>query len=155
MVKGYDYPHPVLETTQPDGSIEQETPSITTSYKGVLSFNAGVSVDVGICILGMIPLKLANGIESELNVEFASSEDETEEVTIAKNSYNAQSGQLNFFGKCLFRFKLYLGITPQIGGTSNRISVGSVIQLFRKSLIRIPEATDFLWNNAERRCSTG
>ncbi len=143
MVKGYDYPHPVLETTQPDGSIEQETPSITTSYKGVLSFNAGVSVDVGICILGMIPLKLANGIESELKVEFASSEDETEEVTIAKNSYIENRDNLTFSVNVYSDLKLYLGIKPKIGGKATEFSVGSVIQLFRKSLIRIPEATEF------------
>ena len=91
----------------------------------------------------MIPLKLANGIESELKVEFASSEDEVEEVTIAKNSYIENRDDLTFSVNVYSDLKLYLGIKPKIGGKATEFSVGSVIQLFRKSLIRIPEATEF------------
>lgn len=142
LVKGYDYPHPAIDRTEPDGSREQETPYITSSYKGEASFKAGVSVDVGFCILGMIPMKIANGIEMEIKAGF-DSKDQDKKITTIKNSYIENRDSVQMIVNSYSDLKFHLGVKPKIGGKSAALTADSVIQLYRKNLIQIPEPIDF------------
>lgn len=142
LIKGYDYPHPIIDSTAPTGSREQETPKITSTYKGELSFDTGVSVDVGICILGMIPMKVANGIEMEIGTEL-NSENLNKEVTVIKNSYIENRDDVRFVINAYSDLKFHLGVKPKIGGKSAALSTDSVIQLYRKNLIQIPNPIKF------------
>ncbi len=142
MVKGYDYPHPVLENVPPNGSREQEIPSVTSTYKGEMSLNMGVSIDVGICILGMIPIKVANGLEAEIGTEFNSAESEKKE-TIVQNSYVEKWEDVTFSIDIYSDLKFHLGAKPKLGGKSASVSAGTEMQLFRKRLFSIPKAVDF------------
>lgn len=142
MLKGASYPHPVLDSTVPDGSYAQEEPMITSSYQGKMSFTAGISVDVGVCILGMIPIKIANGIEAEMQTEVGTSRTNGE-VTVIEDSYIEAREDLLFSVNVYSDLKLHLGVEPKIGGKGTAFSIGSVIQIFRENLIQIPEAMDF------------
>lgn len=144
-VKGYDYPHPVLESTAADGSRAQEVPAVTSTYKGSVSLNAGVSVDVGICILGMIPIKLTNGIEANLDTGFEYGENKTslEKETLVENSYVVKQDDVTFSVDVYSDLKMYLGAKLKPVGKGGTVSLGAEIQIFRKSLLRIPAATDF------------
>lgn len=142
MLKGASYPHPVLDSTAPDGSYAQEEPMITSSYQGQMSFTAGIGVDVGVCILGMIPMKIANGIEAELQTEVGAVQTNGE-VTVVEDSYIENRENLLFSVNVYSDLKLHLGVEPKIGGKGTAFSIGSVIQIFRENLIQIPEAMDF------------
>ncbi len=142
LLKGYDYPHPIVDDAEPDGSQAQESPTVNSSYQGELSFSAGVSVDVGICILGMLPVKLANGIEADMQTEFLPSRAD-EEITVVENTYVENQDGLTFSVDVYSDLKAHIGAEPKIGGTGTAVSVDAVIQIFRENLIRIPKAADF------------
>ncbi len=142
LLKGYDYPHPIINTAQPDNSREQETPSVSTSYSGKLSFNAGISVDIGFCILGMIPIKLSNGIEIEMLADFDSDES-NKEVVIADNSY-IESRDIDLFSVNAYSdLKLHMGLKIKGLGKGAEGAVSSDIQIFRKNLFQIPKPIKF------------
>lgn len=140
-VKGYEYPHPVIDSAEPDGSREQEIPFVTSSCAGSMDFKAGVSVDVGICVLGMIPMKLCNGIETEMKADFNSNQ--TDEIKIVEKSY-ITNHDIDYLKIDLYSdLKLHLGVNAKKMNNFVNSEVGAVIQVFRKNLIQLPNPLKF------------
>ncbi len=138
-VKNYSYPHPVVDETPPSASIEKEPVECNSSYSGSLKFNAGVSFDVGLCILGMIPLKICNGIEGEIESTFDTQE---KAVNLVEGGYVSDTNIDSYHIDLYSRLKFYFG--AKIKGNDNLSeNIRFEKQLARFELIRIPKATDF------------
>ncbi len=139
IVKNYSYPHPVVDATLPTANIEQESIEYDTSYSGSLDFHAGVSVDVGLCLLGMIPLKICNGIEGEISSTFDTNE---KTVKLVENGYVSSTNVDSYYIDLYSQLKIYLG--AKIKGTKNlSANIRFEKQLARLELIRMPKVRDF------------
>ncbi len=75
MIKGYDYPHPAVDGTLPSYSQEESLPETSAAMSCDVEVDAAVGVDLGLCILGMVPMKLATNVV-ELNLEAGISTDD-------------------------------------------------------------------------------
>lgn len=143
-LKGYDYPHPVIENMEPDGSWEQETPRVSSSYRGELSFDAGLSVDVGLCIFGMIPMKLSNGIEASYQASFDNTQESNEDKKqIIENAYiidqSLESCKIDVYST----LKFHIGASIKGIEKLSHLALGAEFPLWRKTLYQIPEPRDF------------
>ncbi len=59
--KGYNYPNPILGETSSENIIETDF-DLSASVNGKYNFNTSFGIDVGFCILGLIPIKISNDI---------------------------------------------------------------------------------------------
>lgn len=138
-IKGYDYPNPVVESAEHTGSFTEENPSVTVTGKGKMDLKAGTSVDIGICILGMIPLKVTTGVEAK----YVSIHTTEEEITVVENSY-VKTRDLEYFSVDVYSdLLLHFGVKTTLAQDIDHFKIGAKVQLFRKTLYRIPEAIDF------------
>ena len=144
-IKGYDYPNPVVDSATPTGSFTEENPSVTVSGKGKIDLKAGTSVDVGVCILGMIPLKVTTGVEAK----YVSIHNIEENITIIENSY-VKTRDVSYFSVDVYSdLLLHFGVKTTLVQDIDHFKIGARCQLFRKTLYRMPEAVDFTIDECE------
>lgn len=135
VVKGPDYPHPVIDPTPPDGSETQEKIRATSYYKGEVKLSAGASIDVGPCLLGMVPLKLTTGILGTYQMPFTN-----KEIKIMENSYikdrNVQYVKADFYSK--LRFNLGLNVAK-----AKIFNASATTDVFNYNILQLPEPIEF------------
>lgn len=92
-IKGPDYPNPVVSSEMPTEEQMTSVPEISCSAAGEINLHAGLGIDAGLCILGTVPIKIANnivdlqyarGISGEIGTTNDNFDDETD---IFKNFY--------------------------------------------------------------------
>lgn len=92
-IKGPDYPNPVVSTETPTEEQMNSIPEISCSAAGEINLHAALGIDAGLCILGTVPIKIANniidlqyarGISGEIGTTNDNFDDETD---IFKNFY--------------------------------------------------------------------
>lgn len=145
-VKGYEYPNPVVDATIPDEELEESQPDYNTSVKGKVNIDVAFGVDAGVCVLGMIPIKMANNLaEVEITKEFESEEQKNELVSssacqkLLDNNVDYLKISLNSKLKMHFGAKLKLGfIKYNIG------KVGGEAQLMNMVYYQYPNPKGFV-----------
>ncbi len=139
--KGYDYPSPAVYTGEYTEEMENSTPTTTFEVEAQVKLNAATGVDVGLCILGMVPVKVANNlVEAEAvfditgkkefdlsGVNKAALFDCAESVVVKSNS----------------TLKIYLGAKLNMPIEMTIASFGFEKLLFEKEWFRYPEAIPF------------
>ncbi len=150
MVKGSEYPNPVVESREPTVEEIDSFPSVKCTMKGQATFNLAFGADIGLCILGMIPVKLSNNlIEADLTRSFSESYstddvDETKTADIFSNNYLLDDN-VNFIKVSSNSFlKMHLGAKLNFGLLKYKLGeMGGSVQLFDKVWYQNPPAVGF------------
>lgn len=146
---GYDYPNPVIDSSKPQEAQYSEHPDITTRARGEMGLNLGVGVDCGVCIMGMIPMKLANNLaelnfEREFDLEYSSSESLEDELSeICTNNYILDEHTNNLSVGSSSFLKLYMGANLHVAGIKDTLSAGAQIQLYNNIFFQYPSPLGF------------
>ena len=151
-VRGYDYPNPVIDATPPTEEDEKSKPTVSADVAGELKADLAIGADVGLCVLGMLPMKISNNLaEVEITRQFDHElfnndlvnvvrennlfDDEVDSIILSSNSF----------------FKTNLGAKVNLGSLKFGTSLNSGYQIFSKVHYQYPKPVDF----NSRQCSFG
>lgn len=146
--KGYEYPNPVTDEKEATEEQKESRPSITSKVKGELGIDAATGVDIGVCILGLIPLKLAvNCPEVELENSFEVKVDHSEksEKDVLKDNYILDDDLDYLMVSINGNLKMHLGAKVNPGKIKKyTIAEGGIdLQVFKDVLMQFPQANQF------------
>ncbi len=139
--KGYDYPSPAVYTGEYTQEMENSKPSTTFEVEAQVKLNAATGVDVGLCILGMVPIKVANNlVEAEAVFD----------ITGKKEFNLSDVDKADFFDcaesvvvKSNSTLKIYLGAKLNMPMEMTIASFGFEKLLFEKEWFRYPDPIPF------------
>lgn len=145
IVRGYDYPNPVTEQRQPTEEEEQSLPGVTSEIKGEASFDAAFGGDVGICILGMVPVKQANNfLEFEITRSFTDKINEEKATPVMDNNYLLDENVDYLTLGSNSYLKMHLGAKVKLGKLKYTVAeLDGKIQLMDKIWLQYPPAKGF------------
>lgn len=146
--KGYEHPSPVTDGVEATEEQKKSKPLISSKVKGELGIDAATGVDIGVCILGLIPLKLAvNCPEVELENSFEVKADNAEqsEKEILKDNYILDDNLDYLMISNNGNLKIHLGAKVNPGKIKKyTIAEGGInIQVFKEVLMQFPQANQF------------
>lgn len=144
--KGYDYPNPVVDKNSPTEEQKNSKPEVVSTVKGEASLDLGFGIDAGMCIMGMIPMKIAaNVVEMELTRSFYdSSEEDNEEKEIYKEQYILDDSVNYLIVSSNAYLKTNIGSKFKLGALKYNIGkVGSNILLYKDVVFQYPNPVGF------------
>ncbi|MBE6802117.1 MAG: hypothetical protein E7530_04450 [Ruminococcaceae bacterium] len=140
--KSYDYPSPALYTGEYTQEWQDSKPNTTIEFKGQLKLNASTGVDVGLCILGMVPIKIANNL-AEVEVVFSGSgKKQIVDLSDADNSFMFDYSE-SVMAKSNSTLKIYLGAKLKMPIEMTLASFGFEHVLFDKVWYQYPDPIPF------------
>lgn len=145
LIKGYDYPNPIKENRQPTNEELSSIPSVTSKIKGEASFDLAFGADIGICILGMIPIKQSNNlVEVEITKTFNEEKQKDKSVEIIRNNYLLDDNVDSLILSTNSHLKMHLGAKINTGILKRTVGeIGGNIQLFKEVWYQSPPAIGF------------
>ncbi len=144
LSKGYAYPNPVTDSREPNQNELLSKPAITAEISGSAQFDLAVGADIGICILGLIPIKQTiRLVEADIAGTFSdASEKELADVT--KNGYLTDQSATRLICSTSSHLKLHLGANINLGPLSYSIGqADGSIQLFKNVWYQYPPPQGF------------
>ena len=145
LIKGYDYPNPITESRKPTDEELSSVPNITSEIKGEANFNLAFGADIGVCILGMIPIKQANNlVEFEIAKSFTEEHQKNESVEVISNNYLLDDNIDSLIISTNSHLKIHLGAKINFGPLKYKVAeMGGSIQLFKDVWYQSPPAIGF------------
>ena len=145
LMKDYDYPNPVTERREPTEKEAASIPCVTSEVRGEVSFDLAFGVDIGLCILGMIPIKLANNLlEIEMTKSFSGNQQADEVEKVISSNYLVDDDVDSVMISTGSQLKMYLGAKVNGGIFEHTIvEMGGGVQLFKKVLYQFPSPIGF------------
>lgn len=144
--KGYDYPNPVVDKNTPTKEQENSKPEIVSAVKGEASLDLGFGIDVGMCIMGMIPMKLAtNVVEMELTRSFSENNSGQNEIKeIYKDQYILDENVNYLIVSNNAYLKTYIGAKVKLGVLKYNVGkAGSNVLLYKDVVFQYPNPIGF------------
>lgn len=144
--KGYDYPNPVVDKNTPTKEQENSKPEIVSAVKGEASLDLGFGIDVGMCIMGMIPMKLAtNVVEMELTRSFSENDSgQNEKKEIYKDQYILDENVNYLIVSNNAYLKTYIGAKVKLGVLKYNVGkAGSNVLLYKDVVFQYPNPIGF------------
>lgn len=145
LTKGYDYPNPVTEGRTPTLQEEKSCPTVTSEISGKANLNVSFGGDIGLCILGMIPVKMSNNFfEFDITKKFSQKEDEEKATEVIKNNYLLDDNVDSLTISTSSYLKMHLGAKIDFGKLKYTVAeTGGSIQLFKEVWFQSPPAVGF------------
>ena len=145
LIKGYDYPNPVKETRSPTEEEKASVPSVTSKMNGKAEFNIAFGGDIGVCILGMIPIKQANNfVEFEIVKKVNQQTSTNKKVDVINNNYLSDDSVDSLIISSNSYLKMHFGGKINFGNLKYKLGeMGGSIQLFKDVWYQSPPATGF------------
>ncbi len=146
IAREYDYPHPAVDINQPTEQQQQSKPEIVSKAKGEASLDVGCGLDIGICILGMIPMKLStNAVEMEMTRSFQeSSEKEAKAQEIYREQYLLDDNVDSMIISNNSSIKMNLGAKVKLGPLKYQMGkAGGSVLLYKEVLFQYPNPIGF------------
>ena len=140
--KSYDYPSPALYTGEYTQEWLDSKPVTTIEFKGQLKLNAATGVDVGLCILGMVPIKIANNLAEVEAVFSGSGKKQIVDLADADKSFLFDYSQ-SVMAKSNSTLKIYLGAKLKMPVSMTLASFGFEKVLFDKVWFQYPDPIPF------------
>lgn len=154
-----DHPNPVISNVESTVSEDKDKAKITVKSKGTIKCKFAIGLDAGICILGMIPLKISNNL-IELNYTRSigktndiDGNDITDEFTVANNTNLVGRNDVDYF-QCSSNsyLKINLGAKLKLPGASFKLFSFGAEKLIKKFVwMQVPKPIDF----KKSECSFG
>lgn len=144
--KGYDYPNPVVDKKSPTEEQKNSVPEIVSTVKGEASLDLACGIDVGICIMGMIPMKIAtNAVEMELTRSFSENNDEkNDKKEIYKDQYVLDDNVNYLVVSNNAYLKMNIGAKVKLGVLKYNIGkAGSSVLLYKDVVFQHPNPIGF------------
>lgn len=145
LIKGYDYPNPVKESRRPTEEESQSKPSVTSEIKGEASFDMAFGGDIGICILGMIPIKQANNfLEFEITRGFSDTMSEDKATKVMNNNHLLDEN-VNYLALSSNSYlKMHLGAKVKFGILKYTLAeADGKFQIYDNAWFQYPPAAEF------------
>jgi hypothetical protein len=146
ILKGYNYPNPAVNTTTPTEEQQNSIPNLSCSAKGDVTFDVAVGIDVGICILGMVPIKQStNIIEVELGKTLFDLKEKKDESEIMLNNYLVNDNIDYIIVSCNSSTVMYLGAEITYGPLTvyDFGHLGGKITYYHNIFFQTPPPTGF------------
>jgi hypothetical protein len=145
LAKSYDYPSPVLYTGEYTQEQEESLPETKMTFEGSMEFNAAIGVDVGLCILGMVPWKIATNIEEiDMIVNFSEEINGAQEIDTTDETKKILDDNIESIAiKMNSTAKFHLGAKINLIGETELFDMGVEAVLFNKDIYRYPETIPF------------
>lgn len=145
FMKGYDYPNPVKESREPTEEEAASVPCVTSEVRGEVSFDLAIGADIGVCILGMIPIKLSNNLlELEMTTSFIGDQQTDEIKKVINHNYLVDDSIDSVMISSGSQLKMHLGAKINGGFFEHTIAeMGGAIQLFKKVWYQYPSSIGF------------
>lgn len=146
LSKSPDYPNPAKVSRKPTEDEQDSTPEVTGKIKGEASFNMGFGCDIGLCILGMVPIKETNNFANfEVDRNFSgkwSSSDEMSEIV--KNNYLLDDNVSHLMLSTNSYLKIHLGAKIKFGALKyTPMKADGSVLLFENVWFQSPTAIGF------------
>ena len=144
LIKSYDYPNPVKESRLPTEEELSSVPTVTSSVTGEAKFNLAFGADIGVCILGMIPIKEVNNlVEFEITKTFTDQQHKKDSPELIKNNYLLDDNVDSLIISSNSHLKMHLGAKTNLGGKYSAAEIGGSVQLFKEIWYQSPPAIGF------------
>ena len=145
LIKSYDYPNPVKESRLPTEEELSSVPTVTSSVTGEEKFDLAFGADIGICILGMIPIKEVNNlVEFEITKTFTDQQQKKDSSELIKNNYLLDDNVDSLILSSNSHLKMHLGAKTNLGGLKySAAKIGGSFQLFKEIWYQSPPAIGF------------
>lgn len=145
LIKGYDYPNPVKESRLPTEEELSSVPTVTSSVTGEAKFDLAFGADIGVCILGMIPIKEVNNlVEFEITKTFTDEQQKKDSTELIKNNYLLDDNVDSLIISSNSHLKMHLGAKTNLGGLKySAAEIGGSVQLFKEIWYQSPPAIGF------------
>ena len=146
--RAYDYPNPVTNTAKPTQEQKISKPELSMEVKGKIGADIAIGADAGVCIFGLIPIKLAiNCPEAEMESGFKiKSENKTESPDeIIKDSYILSDDVDYLMVSINGKMKMHLGAKVNLGEIKKyTLAEGGVeLQAFKNVILQYPKPKMF------------
>lgn len=143
--KGYAYPNPVKDSRKPTKEEASSVPGVTSTICGNADFDMAFGADIGICILGMIPIKQTNNLlEFQMTKSFTLDGQENAEAEVLRNNYLLDNTVDSLILSTNSHLKMHLGAKINFGSLQYTIAeIGGSIQLFHEVWYQSPPAAGF------------
>lgn len=154
-----NHPNPVISNVENTIAEDKDKAKITVKSKGTIKCKFAIGLDAGICILGMIPIKLSNNL---IELDYTRSigktndiegNDITDEFTVANNTNLVGRNDVDYF-QCSSNsyLKINLGAKLKLPGASFKLFSFGAEKLLKKFVwMQVPKPIDF----KKSECSFG
>lgn len=146
VVKSYDYPNPVVSNDKPTDEQEASKPNVSMEIEGKIDADLAIGADAGICILGLIPMKLAiNCPEAELGYSFKYKQESNKEEEVVKDSYILDDNIDYLMVSTNGKLKMHLGAKVNLGEIKDYTLAegGLEMQAFKNVIMQYPKPKMF------------
>ena len=140
--KGYDYPSPALYAGEYTQEWSESKPTTTIEFKGQLKLNAATGVDVGLCLLGMVPVKIATNLIEAEAVFSGSGKKQIADLSDVDKGFLLDYSQ-GVVVKSNSTLKIYLGAKLKMPVSMTLASFGFEKVLFDKVWFQYPDPIPF------------
>ncbi len=141
--KGYDYPSPALYTGEFNQELLDSKPVTTVEFKGQLKLNAATGIDIGVCILGMVPMKISNNL-AEVEIIFSGSgKKQIVDISDAEDKNLLFTTAESVMAKSNSTLKIHLGAKIKMPVSFTLASFGVELVLYDYVWFQYPEAIEF------------
>lgn len=141
LIKNYDYPNPVFGEVLFDETKNVDEPEIKNSLEGSATLKIAFSPDIGICVLGTVPMKLVNDLLAVEIVREFSFEDKKTLDAVADSDGLIDSESVSFYqvktqSYLLFNFQVE-GIVCDFGKMTLKKNLFTYVHM------QVPNPVDF------------